>query len=165
MSARSKRRPRALLLDDDPAVLRLLARALEARGHEVLAAMDAACGLDLLLDSLLDLDVVVIDEDLPGRDAWSLLRLIRGPGGERELPVVVLAGGPDARVRAQLRSLGADAVVDRLEGPAAAAEAVARAAARSPAEASRPPSPLAGAALALRDALRAAPGRRAPAAA
>jgi CheY-like chemotaxis protein len=123
MNATTIRKPRALLLDDDPVVLRLLGTALEARGFEVRAACDAESGLEILLDELLDLDVLVADAELPGRDAASLLYLVRHAGGERDLAVVVLAG-PARGLRAQLLALGADAVVDRAAGHEAAAAAI-----------------------------------------
>src|SRR5512143_609727 len=125
MRPTTARRPRALLPDDDPAVARLLGRALSARGLDVLAAADGARGLDLLLDELLDLDVLVVDLELPGRDAWTLLRLIRCAGGEEDLGVVVLGGALAPGVGARLLALGADAVVDRSAGPEAAARTVA----------------------------------------
>src|SRR5512142_269741 len=91
MNATTSRRQRALLLDDDPVVLRLLGTALEARGFDVVAATDGEGGVALLIDELLDLDVVVADDALPARDASSLLHLVRHAGGERDLAVVVLA--------------------------------------------------------------------------
>jgi DNA-binding response OmpR family regulator len=163
----STRTPKALLLDDDTTVLRLLGTALEARGFDVRAAIDGEAGLALLVDELLDLDVVVVDADLPGRDARALLHLVRWVGGERELAIVVLAGGLDAAAKDALLALGADAVVDRRAGHAVALEAisaVARHAAPSPVrrvvDAARPA--LAGALLLARATL--AP-RFAPAAA
>ena len=84
MNATTIRRPRALLLDDDPTVLRLLATALEARGFDVRAATDAQTGIEILTDELLDLDVLVADAELPGRDAASLVHLVRRAGGERD---------------------------------------------------------------------------------
>ncbi len=114
-------RPKALLLDDDPAALRLLGRALAAGGLEVLAATEGAGGLELLIDELLGLDVLVIDLDLPGRDAWAMLRLIRGAGGEQDLGVLVLADRPAPGVRERLLAFGADAVADRADGPEEAA--------------------------------------------
>ncbi len=130
MNATNIRRPRALLLDDDPTVLRLLGAVLEARGFEVRAATDAASGLGLLLDELFELDVLVADAELPGRDAVSLVHLVRHAGGERDLGLVVLASGAGRGFREQLFALGADAVVDRALGHDAAADAIATVAAR-----------------------------------
>lgn len=124
------RPPKALLLDDDPVALEQVGRALGERGAAVLAASDGAGGLALLLDQLLDLDVLVLDLALPGRDAWAMLGLIRGLGGEEDLGVVVLADRPAAAVRARLLALGADRVVDRADGPEAAAQAALAAASR-----------------------------------
>lgn len=157
MSATTERKPRALLLDDDPTVLRLLGTALEARGFEVLAAMDGESGVTLLIDELLaGVDVVVADLELPGRDAWSLLHLVRGPGGERDLGIVVLADDAGAPVRSGLLALGADRVVDRSAGHAAAVDAIAavagRTAAGAPVPAAPRPAPR-GVLLVARDAL------------
>jgi CheY-like chemotaxis protein len=117
-------RLRALLLDDDAVTTALVGAVLRCRGYEVRTAADGAAGVAALLDELLRLDALVVDLDLPERDGWSLLRLIRDAGGERELPVVVLAAEPTPALRAQLSALGADAVVDRREGLAAVARAV-----------------------------------------
>lgn len=124
MTTSTMRRPRALLLDHDLVVLRLLGTELEAAGFEVRAATDGERGLALLLDELLDLDVVVTALDLPARDGRSLLRLIRRDGGERALGLVVLAGHADHATRAELLTLGADAVIDRAAGPAEVARLV-----------------------------------------
>ena len=166
----TSRSPKALLLDDDATALRLLGTSLEARGFDVRAATDAEAGLALLLDELLGLDVLVVDADLPGRDARALLHLVRWAGGERDLGVVVLARGLDAAATDELLALGADAVVDRRAGHAAALEAIAAIARRSsappasprPSPARRLPAPRGALLLASRAA---APGRRAPAAA
>jgi DNA-binding response OmpR family regulator len=118
------RTPKALLLENDPATLHRLAGALRARGFEVLAESDGDAGLARLIDTLLDLDVLVIGASLPGRGAAALLRLVRGPGGERDLPIVVAGHGLRAAAKVQLLLLGADGVLDLADG----AEPVARAA-------------------------------------
>jgi DNA-binding response OmpR family regulator len=160
----SSRNPKALLLDDDPTVLRLLGTALQDRGFDVRAATDGEAGTSVLVDELLDLDVLVVDVDLPGRDARALLHLVRWAGGERELGVVVLAGGLEAAARDELLALGADAVVDRRAGHAVAAEAIAAVVrrVRSPAlRLTRAAGPALRGALALAGAL--APARLLPA--
>jgi CheY-like chemotaxis protein len=136
----ANRNPKALLLDDDVTVLRVLGTALEARGLELRAATDGESGLALLLDELLDLDVLVLDLELPGRNAWELLHLVRRAGGEQDLRVVVLAADVDRGVRDALLALGADAVVDRRAGHGAAADAIAAVARRERGPA-RPPAP------------------------
>jgi len=118
---------RALLLDGDAAALRTVGGALERRGADVLVAQDGVSGVELLIDALLALDVLVLDLDLPGRDGWSILRLVRGAGGERDLAIVVLAREPSPALRAQLAALGADRVVDRAEAPEFAAVEIERA--------------------------------------
>jgi CheY-like chemotaxis protein len=137
-STTTNRNPKALLLDDDTTVLRLLGTDLEARGFDVRAATEGDAGLALLLDELLGLDVLVLDLDLPGRDGWELLRLVRCAGGEKDLGVVVLAADVDRSVREQLLALGADAVVDRRAGHATAATAIAAVAERRTLRPARP---------------------------
>jgi CheY-like chemotaxis protein len=115
---------RALVFDDDARVVHDLRRSLEARSFSVASAGDGTGGLALLIDELLGLDVLVMDMDLPGRDARSLANLIRRAGGERDLAIVVLATAPCAALRGELLALGVDAVLDRSCGPEAAAQAV-----------------------------------------
>jgi DNA-binding response OmpR family regulator len=162
MNATTTRRPKALLLDDDSTVLRLLGTALEARGFELRAATDAASGLDLLFDELLDLDVLIVDAELPGRDAVSLVHLVRHAGGERDLGIVVLAGGACGGLREQLVALGADAVVDRAFGHDATADMVAAVASRRAEAAQATPPRQEPAYPALRGALVAARATFAP---
>src|SRR5512138_2239582 len=119
MNATTSRRPKALLLDGDPTVLRLLGTA----------------------------------SDLPGRDAASLVDLVRRAGGEADLGIVVLAGEPSGALRTRLFALGADAVVDRALGPDAAADVIAGLARRTDAAAR---TWLDGAVPAVRGALAAA---------
>ena len=154
-SNETDRSPTALLLASDPAAAAALRRALESRGFDVRMAADGATGIGLLLDGLLDLDVVVTEHDLPGRDARSLVELVRGPGGEHDLAIVVLLPGAEPRARGRLLAAGADAVTAGAAAPGATADAAVAAIARRRAAPVRPTlaTPLAS------DAL---PGRRRP---
>ena len=124
MTSNGQQPRKALLLDGDALSARRIRRALRQQGFEVLSAPDGEQGLSLLIDELLHLDVLVMSVDLPLRDGWSLLRLVRAAGGERDLRIVMVGRGLDAARREQLRWLGADAVAGDEEG----AHVVARAA-------------------------------------
>jgi CheY-like chemotaxis protein len=112
---------RALVLDEDPAALRALTWSLEGRFFSVCTAPDGTRGLDLLLTALLSLDVLVIGDALPGRDALAFAELIRRAGGERDLALVVVASAPAPQRRLALLAAGVDAVVERSEGSDAVA--------------------------------------------
>ena len=118
--------PTALLLSADRESAHATRAALEARGFAVRVVPDGVAGFDALTDELLHLDVLVTVLDLPGRDGASLVELIRGPGGEHDLAIVVLAR-ESAILRAHLVALGADRVALPGEPAAVAAiEAIAR---------------------------------------
>lgn len=135
---------RALVLDPNPISLTSLAWSLEARFFSVCTAPDGARGLDLLLEELLSLDVLVIDDALPGRGALAFAELIRRAGGERDLAIVVVAAAPSPELREALLAHGVDAVVDRAEGSdAAALAAVAAVAARASRTLEAEPPPVA----------------------
>lgn len=116
-------RPHVLLLEGNPASMGALERSFSDRRATTTSAADGVKGVERLLEEFLRLDALVVDLDLPGRDARAIAQLIRGAGNEQDLAIVVLAYAPSMALRAELRLLGVDAVVDRRDGPAAAATA------------------------------------------
>ena len=89
---------RILLVEDDAAILDLLRRNLQARGHDVSLAVDARSALAYLQASSFDL--IILDINLPDLTGWEVLRAALQHGwlyhqeieGEAErLPVVVLS--------------------------------------------------------------------------
>ncbi len=71
--ARSERRSaRTLVVDDEPGVLSLICRALDAEGIEVDQASDGEEGLERALTT--DYEVVVLDLQLPKVDGITVLR-------------------------------------------------------------------------------------------
>ncbi len=125
----TERNPGVLLLTADRDATMSLSAEFARRGFAVHTAPDGVRGVEVLLDTLLSLDVVVADAELPGRNAAALLQLVRVAGGERELAVVI-RGGPSPAEERRLLALGADAVIDPATGAeeigAAAAEAILR---------------------------------------
>lgn len=114
---------RVLVVDDDALGRRMLSDALAARGCEVLTAGDAEAGLHVLAEEILTLDALVTDVRMPGIDGAALVQRIRGPGGERELPIVAVSASVDAALRDRLLAAGVDRVLEKSAGADAVAEA------------------------------------------
>ena len=96
-------RPHVLLIDDDDAVLTVLAEYLQAGGYAVVTATNARETTHILADGA-SFDVVVSDWSLPDLPARDLLRLLRDTLPDAAL-VVTTGHGPDT-VRDDLSSLG-----------------------------------------------------------
>ena len=111
---------RIIVIDDQEPIRRIVRRALEQQGHEVLDASEGEMGMRLLERHAAD--VVITDIFMPGQDGILTLRQIR-----KQFPavkVIVISGGDssgllDLRHDAEL--LGA---VKSLQKPFTAAELV-----------------------------------------
>jgi CheY-like chemotaxis protein len=119
----SARPRRALVVDDDALVRRMLQEALRQRGFDVLTASDGATGLSVLADELLALDLLVADVRMPKMDGETLLRTVRREGGESDLAIVIVTGALEAGLGSRLERDGADAVLDKALGPELIAQA------------------------------------------
>jgi CheY-like chemotaxis protein len=80
---------RVIVIDDQEPIRRIIRRALEPEGYEVLEAGDGAMGVDLLRRS--GAALVITDIFMPGQDGIETLRQIR-----KEFPdvkVIAMSGG------------------------------------------------------------------------
>jgi len=109
---------RLLVVDDDPPMLRLLRRNLEARGYEVETAETAAGGLDQITARRSDL--VLLDLNLPDMDGVDVIRAVRE---HSSLPIIVLSAREAERDRVLALDAGAD---DYLLKPFGIEELIAR---------------------------------------
>ena len=81
---------KVLVVDDEPAIRRLLARTLERSDYRVIEAADGRAAMNALgIDKP---DLVLLDLGLPDRDGLELLPLIARPGG----PAVLVVSARDA---------------------------------------------------------------------
>lgn len=119
----SARARRALVVDDDALVRRMLADALADRGFEVVTATDGNDGLRVLSEELLALDLLVTDVFMPGMDGEQFVKMIRRAGGEADLAIVVVTGKMEPGLEPRLEVAGADAVLDKALGPELVAQA------------------------------------------
>jgi two-component system KDP operon response regulator KdpE len=108
---------RVLVVDDDPAILRVVRRALESAGYDV-EALD--CGAHLV-DRVAGFgpDVILLDLVLPDADGIELARKLRsGPAS-----IIVLSAVGDDRKKVEALDAGAD---DYLTKPFSVDELLAR---------------------------------------
>jgi two-component system response regulator MprA len=113
---------RILVVDDDPAVLRMLVRTLAAEGHEVEAAPDG--GAALAAFERRAPEAVVLDVAMPGMDGLAVCRRLRAGG--LTAPVLLLTARDAVADRVAGLEAGAD---DYLVKPFAVEELLARLAA------------------------------------
>jgi two-component system, cell cycle sensor histidine kinase and response regulator CckA len=94
-----------LLVDDEVVMRRSLGRVLGRAGFEVVAVGDGESALSLLDEPNRNVDVVLLDLDLPGLSGEETLRLVRRRS--RRLPVVCITGHADRIREAAVRARGA----------------------------------------------------------
>ncbi|MBI3920526.1 MAG: response regulator [Armatimonadetes bacterium] len=88
MSPDTPKKKRALIVDDDYAVVQLVKLNLEIEGIEVEFAHDGLQGLDCVRKSAPD--IVILDVNMPRLDGWDVLWELRNTGETRGIPVVML---------------------------------------------------------------------------
>jgi DNA-binding response OmpR family regulator len=115
---RSPARLRALVVDDEEPLVRLVASYLEREGFEVVSAGEGEAAVELARES--DPDVIVLDLMLPGIDGIEVCRRIRGFSNAY---IVMLTARAEEVDRIVGLSIGAD---DYLTKPFSPRELVAR---------------------------------------
>ena len=107
-----------LVVDDDPAILRLVCTNLKARGYTVSAAMDGEEALKAVESDFVDL--IVLDIMMPRLDGVEVCRRVREWS---DVPIIVLSARGDEKDKVKCLELGAD---DYLTKPFGIAELMAR---------------------------------------
>jgi two-component system response regulator (stage 0 sporulation protein F) len=99
--ARFMRTTTVLLIEDDDDFRELLEASLRRDGFQVLPYRDAPSVVPLLSR----IDVIVVDQRLPGRDGLSVLAELRALGAR--VPALLMSGFADAELARSARALGA----------------------------------------------------------
>ena len=101
-------RPKVLVIDDEPQILRFLRTSLAANGFEVTEARTAAGGKAAFAAA--KPDVVILDIGLPDADGKEVLRHIRSID---ETPVLILSARDREAEKVEALDLGADDYVNK----------------------------------------------------
>ena len=110
-----------LIVEDEPAILELIAVNLDHAGFKTLRAANAEEASRLLAEVLPDL--VLLDWMLPGQSGAALARRLRGDARTRELPLIFLTARADEQDKVSGLEAGAD---DYITKPFSTKELVAR---------------------------------------
>jgi two-component system, OmpR family, response regulator MprA len=94
---------RILIVEDDPAILKLLQRGLSYEGYLVDTATDGRTGLNLARDH--NPDLVILDWMLPGMDGLDVCHRLRLGGA---VPILMLTAKDTIQDRVQGLDAGAD---------------------------------------------------------
>ena len=92
------------IVDDQPSLRQMLRFALNIHGVQVVEAENGISALDQLAHH--DIDMMIIDWQMPELDGLGLVRLLRNSEEYADLPVVMVSCRDDLEARREARSLG-----------------------------------------------------------
>ena len=100
---------RILVVDDEPALCRLIGRSLRLANpeYEVVEATDGFRAGQLVAS--MKPDVVILDLRMPGMDGFEVCRMLKDQEETRHAVVLAMTAFPSAESEQQIRECGADA--------------------------------------------------------
>lgn len=101
-------RPRILVVDDEPQLIRVLRTGLKSRGYDIRAAADGLAGLELFTDWRPDL--VITDLAMPNVDGLEFCRRLREIS---QVPIIVLSAKGEEKTKVEALDIGADDFVTK----------------------------------------------------
>ncbi len=101
-------KPRILVVDDEPQLIRVLRTGLKSRGYDVLAAEDGQSGFKLFQEWKPDL--VITDLAMPNMDGLELCRRLRAIS---QVPIIILSAKGEERIKVEALDIGADDFVTK----------------------------------------------------
>jgi len=102
---------RVLVIDNDPAVLELVSKALTAEGHVVNAFTD--CEEALFLAASLDTNLIIFDVQMTGFEGLSVLKYLKDNPKMGAVPVMIVTGRTDPESVQAVMKLGAAAYLTK----------------------------------------------------
>jgi len=100
-----------LVIDDEPGVRQTVRAMLESLGYAVIEAGGGQAGITALSQHVTDVEVVLLDLEMPGMNGLEVLDLIGSL--ERDIPVVLSSGFTEAEVRGEARTVARHAFLQK----------------------------------------------------
>jgi CheY-like chemotaxis protein len=101
--------PKVLVVDDSLSVRKVVEKALEGRGMQVLAAASGAEAIEVLERDRPD--VVICDVILPDKDGYQICQYVRAHAALGATPVLLISGIDNGTVQAQAAEVRSDEVM------------------------------------------------------
>jgi len=101
--------PRILIVEDNPANMKLASLLLRNVGHEALCAVDAESGLTLARAQQPDL--ILMDVQLPGMDGLAATALLKADPATSSIPIIALTAMAMKEDKEKTRAAGCDAYI------------------------------------------------------
>ena len=79
---------KVLIVDDEIKLLETLAELMKIGGFEVVTASDGIAALAVLEASNGDIDVIVLDRNMPNMDGFELLKIMKGKPAFKHIPAI-----------------------------------------------------------------------------
>ena len=98
-----KEKPKVLVVDDAPPILRLVRSNLEKEGFKVLTAADGEQAIGQA--EMNELDLILLDVMMPRMDGWEVLRRLREFS---TVPIIMLTAKSEEYDKVRGLELGAD---------------------------------------------------------
>jgi CheY-like chemotaxis protein len=105
---------RALVIDDDATLLRLVATFLDSGGYEAHTATSGVEGIRLAQE--LTPDVILLDVHLPEMDGYEICRRLRADAALRRTAIIMLTASRDRHLNQEAYAAGAQACVPKPSG-------------------------------------------------
>ena len=125
--AGSRERPVVVVVEDDPGYLKALVRTLQREAPD-LDIIEAKTAVDGLLEiGRVSPDLVILDYALPDLNAVQVVERLQDTSKRLTAPVMIVTGGMPAKAENDLRRLGVQAIVNKVDGMGVVIEAMRRA--------------------------------------
>jgi DNA-binding response OmpR family regulator len=99
-----------LVVDDEPEIVKMIVKIMEARGHRVSTAPDGEAALAAVAAERPD--VVVLDLNIPKLDGFEVCKRLKSDAATKTIPIVMLtAAYPSVEDASKGLDLGADEYV------------------------------------------------------
>jgi two-component system cell cycle response regulator DivK len=104
---------RILYIEDEPGNRMLVRRVLEAEGFSVIEATDGMAGLEMAAKIYQELDLILLDINLPEIDGYDLAKRFRDTPGLQNIPILAVTANVMHGDRERTMEAGCDGYIQK----------------------------------------------------